>query len=175
MGGTGSTVSNKSYGQRIMDSLAGFVIGLVLLCVGPVLLMWNEHRHVLKIKQLAICEGKAVTVDPFDPEDGRTYPQTCCGLFKAKPDTDGDLVYLSGVVSSDGEKLADPIIPVVAVQNFSRLHRVCRIYQYVQTKTEKREDELGGGQKTTTSYSVKEVWVKSPQPDPVVSHVQHSH
>ena len=45
-----------SIGKSISNAIAGFIFGILLICCCPFFVGWNEKRHVIKLKQLAVCE-----------------------------------------------------------------------------------------------------------------------
>ena len=136
---TYTTTSTKSWGSRLVSSVAGVVIGLVLFAASIPLLWWNESRAVQTERSLD--EGAGVVVaSPAETVDASK---------------EGKLVHMSGLVSTQ-QPVADDALPVEA-QAIKLIRRV-EMYQWVESKTTRTERTSGGGETTTTTYSYDKEW-----------------
>ena len=154
--------------------MAQTVIGLLLICIRLVLndytsfwkistrsylfllfvtcspcLMWkNEGRHVNELRKIDFAKNNAVVIDNADlPSDDQV----------------GQLVHFTGNVTVDDS--AVELSPGSALNITSPLgkalviKRACMIYQKMEHADQQvKNDVVGGGQTTTTTYTVKEDW-----------------
>jgi Transmembrane protein 43 len=136
--------STQSYGSRLIASIGGAVLGVVLFLASFVVLFWNEGHAVHAAKDL---EEAAKTVVPVSAD-------------KVDPANDNHLVHLTGKATTE-ETPTDPDFGVSA-KNDIKLIRTVEMYQWKQeTKTEKVK-KVGGGEETITTYTFKEVWSDAP-------------
>ncbi len=138
-----SEVSHEGWFSRIMGSIKGVVVGLLLFIAGMPFLWWNEGRAVTTYNSLneglgAVVEGKADALDPA---------------------LDKKLVHIVGDAKST-ETLSDSAFGV-SVPNGIRLERNVKMYQWKENKKTKKEKKLGGGKKTVTTYSYEKDWSSS--------------
>jgi hypothetical protein len=131
--------TTKGLGSRLGDSIKGVLVGLVMVVAAFPVLFWNEGRAVQTAKSLKEGRGAVVSV------------------ASAKIDTtkNGKLVHFNGqAVTTD--KLSDPdlAVSVVAI----KLARKTEMYQWVETKKEETKKEVGGSEKTTTTYTYAKKW-----------------
>lgn len=131
--------STESWGSRIMGSIKSVLFGIVLFLAAFVVLWWNEGRAVKTAKGLKEGANQVVTIDANTLDESNS----------------GKLVHLSGVVSTD-ELLKDDEFNIET--NSLKLRRKVEMYQWVEDKESKKEKELGGSEKTTTSYNYKKEW-----------------
>jgi Transmembrane protein 43 len=134
-----SRVTSKSWGDRLVESIKGVLIGILLFLVSFPVLFWNEGRAVHRAATLA--EGKSSVVDV---DSG-----------KVDPADDGKLVHLTGDATTK-DVLRDETFGVEA--NALRLTRTVEMYQWIQEKKEEKQKQLGGGEKTVTTYNYKTEW-----------------
>lgn len=121
------------FGQRLLNSIIGIPIGLLLIIVGIGLLYWNEGRYDLsKLAKTAI-----------EVPAGQTAPA----------DAQGKLVAVDGTVSSP-ETLGDTYLKP---GQYLGLRRV--VEEYAWTEQSQTHDNGGGSQTTTYTYQLK--WVDS--------------
>ena len=118
--------------------------------------MWkNEGRHVTELRRIDFVKNKAVVVENSDlPSDEHT----------------GQLVHFVGNVTVDDATLElspAPLNVSAPVANALVVKRTCLIYQrFEDAKQETKSDTVGGGQTTTTTYTVREDWTPmGPQPE----------
>lgn len=136
-------VSYNSWFSRLGSSIGGVIGGLLLFVVSFPMLFLNEGCAVRTAQSLAEGE-KAVVSVPADRVD---------------PANEGKLVHVSGETVPQKE-ISDTQFGV-AVNGIS-LQRYVEIYQWKEEKQEKREKQVGGGEKVITTYSYKEDWVRDP-------------
>ena len=135
--------SSQGWLSRIMESIKGVIVGLVLVVAAFPLLFVNEGCAVKIAKGLAegrgqVVEGNAAAVNPA---------------------LEGKLVHMTGrAVSKNGVR--DAVLGVVA-PGAIRLERSVEMFQWVEKTESKKEKKLGGSEETvkTTTY-VKE-WSSS--------------
>lgn len=121
------------FGQRLLNSIIGIPIGLLLIIVGIGLLYWNEGRYDLsKLAKTAI-----------EVPAGQTAPA----------DAQGKLVAVDGTASSP-ESLGDTYLKP---GKYLGLRRV--VEEYAWTEQSQTHDNGGGSQTTTYTYQLK--WVDS--------------
>lgn len=141
-----SEVSYQGWGGRIMDSIKGVLIGLVLVLVGVVVLFWNEGRAVKTAQGLEEAGKNVVTVSSD----------------KVDPANDGKLIHFNATTMTPQKGLADAEFGVVAPDGALKLNRKVEMFQYKEEEKKKKEKKLGGGETTTTTYSYPTVWSEKP-------------
>jgi len=131
--------TTKSWFSRILESIVGVLIGIVLILGMGILLFWNEGRAVQTARSLA--EGGKVVVD-VEPD-------------RVDAANDGKLIHVTGNGNSTGP-LADKEF------DFSiralRLARIVEMYQWEEEKHEETKRSVGGSETTTTTYTYNKVW-----------------
>lgn len=132
---------------KLKESMGLTIIGLLLICVSPCLLWKNEGRHVNQLRRIDFCENKAVVVNnPDMPSDENT----------------GQLIHFVGKVSVDEDTLdlhPGPLNITTPLPKALVIKRTCMIYQkFEQSSQEVKNDVIGAGQTTTTTFTVREDW-----------------
>ena len=132
-------VSVESWGSRIGGSLGGIIFGIILMLGAFAILWWNEGRAVKTAKSLKEGSGAvvAITADKIDAAN------------------EGKLVHLSGLATTD-ETISDPVFNVSG--KAITLRRSVEMYQWKETRQEKKEKKTGGKEVTTTTYSYSKNW-----------------
>jgi hypothetical protein len=132
-------VSTQSWGSRLVESIKGVLVGIVLFLVSFPVLFLNEGRAVRTYKSLAEGQGAVVSV----------------AADKVEQANDQKLVHLSGEATTK-ETLSDPELKVSV--SALRLERLVDMYQWKEeTKTEKKKN-LGGSEETVTTYTYTKDW-----------------
>jgi hypothetical protein len=141
------TMSEESFSEvehtgclsRLVASIKGVFVGIILVVLAFPVLFWNEGRAVNTWKGLQ--EGAAAVVDATADE--------------VDSGNEGKLVHVTGEMAST-EELADAVfaVTVSAIQ----LERKAEMYQWEENKKTKTEKKMGGGEKKVTSYSYKKGW-----------------
>jgi hypothetical protein len=134
-------VENVSWFSRIMESIRGVAIGLLLFVISLPLLFWNEGRAVHRARTLAegrgaVVEATAETVDPAQ---------------------EGMLVHLVGTATAT-TPLVDPQNQVQAPPGSLRLQRTVEMYQWRERSESKRQRSGGGGERRSTRYTYEQTW-----------------
>lgn len=134
-----SQTSHQSWGSRIVSSLTGVVVGLILIGISIALLFWNEANSLGTSKSLK--EGAAIVID-IEPEP-------------LNPSNDGRLVHVTGnAVTKEG--VADSTFAISAPA--LRLRRSVEMYQWTENKSEEEKKNLGGSTDTVTTYTYEKKW-----------------
>jgi len=135
-------VTTKSWGSRLMDSIRGLFLGLILIIGSLILLWWNEGRAIHTENDLK------------DGSKNVVHLQTNVPL----PENEDKLVHLTGTVNTT-DTLNDPDFNIYT--NAIALKRNVLIYQWKETSEEITEKNLGGAETTTTTYSYSKNWVSN--------------
>ena len=135
---------------KLKESLSLTIIGLLLICISPCLMWKNEGRHVKELRRIDFCKNKAVVIDNSDiPNDEHT----------------GDLVHFVGKVSVDDDALdfgSGSLNISAPLANALAVKRTCLIYQkFEQATKQTKNDMIGAGQTTTTTFTIKEDWTST--------------
>ncbi|PSJ60573.1 TMEM43 family protein [Kumtagia ephedrae] len=132
-------VTSVSWFGRIWRSLAGLIIGPLLVLGMIVLLFWNEGRAVTTAEALDEGAGLVVSVQ--------------AGTID--PANDGRLVHVAGKATTD-VSLTDPDFGVSAAG--LRLVRSVEMYQWREDSKSETTTKLGGGEETVTTYTYSKKW-----------------
>ncbi|EIC19358.1 TMEM43 family protein [Thiorhodovibrio frisius] len=135
-------VSSQSWGSRLVSSLTGMLVGIVLVAVAVGLLWWNEGRAVNRARALEEGLGQVVSV-AADRVDAANQ---------------GLLVHLSGHADTD-ESLTDPVFGVT--EQAIKLRRSVEMYQWREHSQSETREKLGGGTETVTTYTYDRGWESS--------------
>lgn len=131
-------VVRQGWFSRLKSSLAGVVIGLILIAAAAVLQFWNEGRTLRQQRMLEAARAEVVSV----PSDGSVAAA-------------GKLVHLVGSTRAEGQRL-DPLFNQVA--DGIALRRRVEMYQWKERRETREETELGGAKVTRTIYHYDRVW-----------------
>lgn len=134
--------TSVGWGSRLMSSIKGILIGLILIAVAVVALFWNEGRAVKRAQDLAQGRGAVVEGD----------------VARVDPAQEGALLHLTGEATTDAT-LADPDFDVALTA--LRLRRVAEMYQWVERTETKTRQKVGGGQERVTNYHYDRNWSAS--------------
>jgi hypothetical protein len=116
--------------ERIAQSFAGVVVGVLLIPASFVLLFWNEGRAVKTARSLEEGAAAVVSID----------------AARVDPAREGALVHLSGEATTD-EVLADPAFAVS--EHALLFHRRVSVYQWEEDEDTKDKE---------TTYRYRKVW-----------------
>jgi hypothetical protein len=133
-------VTQTGFFSRIGGSIIGFLIGPLLVIGAIILLSWNEGRAVKAIVGLnaatkVLVEASSTTTSPANESK---LIHVVGQATASKPIADSDLN-----VSFAGQ---------VAVA------RTAEMYQWREKKESHTQDQMGGGQQTTTTYTYDREW-----------------
>ena len=133
-------VSTQGFFSRIMSSFVGILLGPVLVIAAIVLLSWNEGRAVQAIRGLGEASGMVVESSADD----------------VAPANNGKLVHVVGKAEAAGP-IEDSDLGV-NFDNQVAVNRTVEMYQWKEKKDEKTQDNTGGSQTTTTTYTYSMEW-----------------
>lgn len=131
--------STQGYFSRLTSSLAGIIIGPLLVLGAIFLLAWNEGRSAKT--EAALNEGQKSVVS------------VSSSLVNSA--NEGKLVYLSGKAETS-ETVSDDMFGVSA--SALRLRRSVQMFQWKEKKSTSSSKNLGGSKTTTTTYDYEKVW-----------------
>jgi hypothetical protein len=128
--------------SRLVASIKGVLVGILLVIIAFPVLFWNEGRAVKTWKGLQ--EGASAVVDASADE--------------VTAGNEGKLVHLTGELATS-DKLTDSAFALSATA--IKLEREAEMYQWEEVKKTKTEKKVGGGEKKVTTYNYKKSWSKS--------------
>lgn len=134
-----SVTSGESWFGRIIGSIGGVLVGLVLFIGAFPLLYWNEGRAVRTERSLKEGLGAVISV-PVD---------------SVNPTNEGKLVHVSGAVKTTAA-VADDELPMHA--DGVKLLRSVEMYQWKEHESRSTHKKLGGGTETVTTYTYSTDW-----------------
>ena len=130
--------SSEGWGSRIMGSLVGILIGIVMFFGAFPLLIWNEGRAIDTAR--ALSEGRSAVVS--------------VKTDTVVPANDGHLVYVSGQMASRDSLAPPSLLPAPAL----KLKRTVELFQWTEKEESSTKKELGGSSTTTKTYSYQKAW-----------------
>lgn len=133
----------EGLGTRLLQSVKGLIVGVVLFLAAFPVLWLNEGYAVKTARSLSQGANDVVSVAPD----------------RIGAANEGKLVHVSGRATTT-ETVADPVfnVSVRAV----RLRRKVEMYQWQETSTSQKDKDFGGGQTTRTTYKYAPVWSEQP-------------
>lgn len=139
-----SRTEEVSWFSRIIESIKGVLIGLLLFLISFPLLFWNEGRAVERARNLAagreaVVEASATAVDASQ---------------------EGKLVHLTGPAAAVGEVADGELGPSAA--GALRLRRVVEMFQWSERRETSTSSNTGGSQTRRTTYTYRTEWSSSP-------------
>ncbi|MBM4235029.1 MAG: hypothetical protein FJ152_00975 [Firmicutes bacterium] len=135
-------VTKQNYGNRMMGSIKGVLIGLILFIAAFPVLWINEGYAVRVYKGLEEGAGSVVAAD----------------LNSLAPEMEGQFVHGIGETSTP-EILVDSELGV----SIGAIHLVRQVemYQWKEIATTETVEKVGGTEETTTTYTYEPVWSSS--------------
>jgi len=130
--------TTTGYGSRVVKSILGVLFGIIMFFGSFALLYWNEGQ--VDVSEIA---KSAVQLN----SDGTSTI------------TDGQLVYVSGTVSSD-EVVGDGMY--LNAGDYLVVERVVEMYSWVEESKSSSTKNVGGSETTTTTYNYKNEWTQYP-------------
>lgn len=130
-----------SYGSRLMKSVGGVVLGFVLFIASFGVLYWNEGRFDLSLLAETATEVSADTAN------------TDASL-------EGTLVSTTGTLITD-DILGDDLF--LAPGQYVAVKRTVEMYSWVESSSTDTQENLGGSQTESTTYTYKQEWTENPQ------------
>ena len=136
-----SETTTTGYGSRIVNSIKGVVIGLILFVVSFGLLYWNEGRVDLS-----------------------NIAKTATEIISATVSTDtslaGKLISTSGGVNSD-QVIGDNLF--LNPDKFIAAEREVEMYSWIEKSESHRKTNTGGSDTTETTYTYSKNWTENPK------------
>ncbi|MCK4635984.1 MAG: TMEM43 family protein [Candidatus Moranbacteria bacterium] len=131
--------TTKSWGSRILSSITGVFIGILIFFASFYVLFWNEGRTDLSeiAKKSVEISSKSLT----------------------NSENDNELISVTGTLQSN-EKIGDDFIKK---GDYISLNRNVEMYAWVEKKSSKSKKNLGGSETTETTYTYAQEWTSSPQ------------
>ena len=133
------TVEHQGYFQRLKNSVAGVLIGIILFVVSLIVLWKNEGN--LAREKAALKEIAAATVPG--------------AIDEATESTIGKPTHLVGEISSE-EQIGDP--GYLAPGDYLKLRRQAEMYQWVEEERSETREKMGGGSETVKTYTYTTKW-----------------
>ncbi len=142
MSDTFTEVTSKNWFQRMGNSFKNVLLGLAIFIIAFPVLFINESSEVKRFKALKEGLGAVVSVssDKMDPAN------------------EAKLIHITGVTKTE-DVLSDPEFGISEVA--LHLSRRAEMYQWKESSSTKTEKQVGGSEKTTTTYSYSKVWSSS--------------
>ncbi|HEX2593253.1 MAG TPA: TMEM43 family protein [Rhizomicrobium sp.] len=137
---TFTEVSSRGFFSRLGGSFLGLIAGPALVIGAIVLLWWNEGRAVEAIVGLNSAAANVVEASASAPS----------------PANAGKLVHVIGQVNAP-QAVSDSDLSLEFPGQVSVM-RTAEMYQWKETEKSHTEDQLGGSQKTTTTYTYSKEW-----------------
>jgi len=143
----------------LKKSLGQTIVGLLLICVAPCLMWKNEGRHVTQLRRIDFAKNEAVVVHDVN---------------NVTDENIGQLVHFVGEISVDDDTIdlqQGPLNVTAPLPRALVIKRTVMIYQkFEQASQQVKNDTIGAGQTTTTTFTVREDWTPTgPQPE----HLEH--
>lgn len=132
-------ITTQSWGSRLKNALIGILVGFGLIAGAIALIFWNE-KHSLHTAQSLEQAHKALIAVPISPINNQNNLK---------------VVYLTGMATTRDE-LLDSLLSVTV--NAISLNRKVEMYQWKEKKDTRTEKQVGGSEKTITTYSYSKVW-----------------
>jgi hypothetical protein len=136
-------ITERSWLQRIGQSVAGVLFGFALIAAACVFLFWNEGRAVTTARSLAEGAGlvHSVAADRVDPAN------------------EGKLIHIAGMLTAAGPALDNEF---GMKSNGVRLMRRVEMFQWTEEQESETQKKLGGGETTKTTYKYSRNWADHP-------------
>ncbi len=139
---TVTETTHVGFFQKLMNSLIGFLFGILLIAGSCWGLFWNEGRSVTT--QRSLYEGAAQVV---------SVP-----VERIAPENEGKLVHITGKVATKAP-LVDQEFQVSATGLV--LARHVQMYQWEEKKETETKKNFGGSEERVTTYHYHKVWSSS--------------
>ena len=134
-------VTTTGYGGRIINSIKGVVIGLILFVVSFGLLYWNEGRVDLSNIAKTATEISSATVSTDSTVSGK-------------------LISTSGNVNSD-QVIGDNLF--LNPDKFIAAEREVEMYSWIEKSESHSKTNTGGSETTETTYTYSKGWEENPK------------
>jgi len=139
MANTFTTVTNQSYGGRIMNSIIGVPVGIILILGSSIMLYLNEGR--IDYSKIA-SKSQAVNASQVDQSQN------------------GKFVSVTGSVSTD-QQIGDG--QYLKPGYYVAIQRNVEEYAWTETANSNTQNNIGGSSTTTTTYTYNLQWTDQPE------------
>ena len=136
-----TSTTTTGYGSRIVNSIKGVVIGIILFVASFGLLFWNEGRVDLSNIAKTATEITSATV---------STDSTLSGKF----------ISTTGIVNSD-QIIGDNLF--LKPDRFIAAERQVEMYSWIEKSESRSKTNTGGSETTETTYTYSKDWKESPQ------------
>jgi hypothetical protein len=133
----------SSWLQRIGQSFAGVIFGVILIIAACVVLFWNEGRAVKTARSLSEGAGVVQTV----------------AADKLDPANEGKLIHVVGMLAAAGSA-TDKEFGMKS--SGARLVRHVEMFQWTEESESDSKKNLGGSETTKTTYKYTRAWMDKP-------------
>lgn len=130
------------YGVRIVNSIKGVVVGLILFVASFGFLYWNEGR--VDLSNIA-----------------KTATEINSQTQNADPSLNNKLVSTTGIVNSD-QKIGDNLY--LKPDRYIAVERKVEMFAWIEKKERRSKINVGGSETTETTYSYVKEWTERPEP-----------
>jgi hypothetical protein len=134
-------VTTTGYGGRIINSIKGVVIGLILFVVSFGLLYWNEGR--VDLSKIA-----------------KTATEISSATISTDASLNGKLISTTGNVNSD-QIIGDNLY--LNPDKFIAAKRQVEMYSWVEKSESRSKTNIGGSETTETTYTYSKSWEENPK------------
>lgn len=136
-----SETTTTGYGSRIVNSIKGVVIGLILFVVSFGLLYWNEGR--VDLSNIA-----------------KTATEISSATISTDASVAGKLISTTGVVNSD-QIIGDNLF--LNPDKFIAAEREVEMYSWIEKSESHSKTNTGGSETTETTYTYSKDWTENPK------------
>lgn len=137
-----SEATQTSFFGNLKSALMGVLLGPVIIYGALHLVWWNEGRTLETYLSLKEGANQVIEIDSQ----------------KIDSHHEGSLVHFSGKAQTS-EFLEDEQFGVRT--NAIHLNRIVEMYQWKETKRTRRKKKIGGGSKSTTTYTYEKIWSRT--------------
>ena len=142
VGDTFTETTHVGFLQKLMNSIVGFFIGLLLIAGSGFGLFWNEGRAVTTARSLT--EGAAQVVH--------------VGAERVQPENEGKLIHVTGPFATKAP-LVDKDFEISTTG--AVLVRRVEMYQWEQEEKTETKKNFGGSEEKVKTYSYHKTWSSS--------------
>ncbi|MBQ9453999.1 MAG: TMEM43 family protein [Desulfovibrio sp.] len=136
-----TVTTSTSWFSRLGSSFGGIILGIILIVAGTGLLWWNEGDFVKTRDALYEAQGEAVELENVNKVDAAFNGK----LVHATGPADTQDVLTDNVFGIGGKGIA--------------FTRDVEFYQWTEHSRTEKQQKLGGGEETVTTYSYRKEWV----------------
>jgi hypothetical protein len=137
------TVTNESFGERMKNAFGEMLLGFVLVIFSIPVLWFNERRSAQMESVIAQGEADCVCIGAEDSADEANSGQICHVNANAHAAATVEDDVFKGATFNDGCLV---------------LTRQVDMYCWEESKTERDEEQFGGGRRRVTNYSYTKGW-----------------